>query len=376
MKITDPKDGHPIKIGKRPLDFSIWPVRHGQGGWVTSTRLFVAEPWGIIRDIVQSECPKLSKPAALAFVEQSHDYYRAAATASVTAARPVLLYYCFLNLVKSLILTRKIQSSLDIAKHGLSEGIMSGKPELIGAYLEAYPSNKSVNVFDCFLATIRGVGLAGKIRYDVPMLLRQIVTGHRLFISASKGCKESFLSIRHLHMLHDKKGHLWLKIGVVNEDLHRLGVNQTTLLKRCRLESGWQYVSGQPDVKDGMICLEQINTIEYSIGWLPNAVPELINSIRPYIWQIVLSSPPYRAYYLYLPPLIEQNYILPQLLSAYAILYYFGSITRYRPHRFDQILNSSYGPYVESFLHDQPSQMLFLMASEFAKREVTKAAIV
>jgi hypothetical protein len=45
-------------------------------------------------------------------------------------------------------------------------------------------------------------------------------------------------------------------------------------------------------------------------------------------------------------------------------------------HHFDRILGDLYGPFVEAFLNDQPAQFTYLMASEFAEKEVTKAAIV
>jgi hypothetical protein len=43
---------------------------------------------------------------------------------------------------------------------------------------------------------------------------------------------------------------------------------------------------------------------------------------------------------------------------------------------FDKILDGPYGPAVQGFLNDQPNQFLFLMASEFAQREVVKPALV
>jgi len=135
MKLPQPRQGQQIKIRNRGIDFSIWPVRHGQGGWISNTRIFVAEPWAVIRRVVEDECPKNSKEAALAFLEQSFDYFKAASVASITAARPLLLYYSFLNLAKVLVLTRNIRTNLDVAKHGLSEKIRAGQKELLGAYL-------------------------------------------------------------------------------------------------------------------------------------------------------------------------------------------------------------------------------------------------
>ena len=90
----------------------------------------------------------------------------------------------------------------------------------------------------------------------------------------------------------------------------------------------------------------------------------------------MLSQRPYRQYYLYPSPAAQHGQVLPQILSIYAITFYLGSIVRYRPHHFDEILKGDFGPFIETFLNDQPTQFLYLMASEFAQREVTRAAIV
>jgi len=71
------------------------------------------------------------------------------------------------------------------------------------------------------------------------------------------------------------------------------------------------------------------------------------------------------------------QWLVPEFWAChYAITYYLGSITRYRPHHFDSILEGSFGPLVEAFLNDQPAQFRYLTASKFARREVTRAALV
>jgi hypothetical protein len=66
----------------------------------------------------------------------------------------------------------------------------------------------------------------------------------------------------------------------------------------------------------------------------------------------------------------------PQLLSIYAIAYYIGSITRYRPHQYDDLEISAYGPRILDFVTGQPIQFLYMMASEFIRQDVTKPAIL
>ncbi|QZA77472.1 hypothetical protein K4H28_14485 [Deefgea tanakiae] len=74
-------------------------------------------------------------------------------------------------------------------------------------------------------------------------------------------------------------------------------------------------------------------------------------------------------------PANEMPQILPLLLSIYARAYYFGSITRYRPHHYPSITDSAFGSRVQDFITGQPQQFLYLLASEFAKREIAKPSI-
>lgn len=378
MKLSQPRDGQPLKIRKRGIDFSIWPVRLGQGGWVSNTRIFVSEPWAVIRRVVEDECPKKTREAALAFLEQSYDYFKAASFASVTAARPLLLYYSFMNLAKVLILARNARTNLDVARHGLSEQIKIGQKELTGAFLDAYPSNNNhINIFNELLTIVKGSGLTAPTKFDIPIVLRQILTGHRLFVAATKGTGETFIAIEKIEMLDNGTDQIWLRIGIVRGDLARLGISQAAFCARAQLVAAtWRPVAPAMGANSDMLWFEQVTPTNYSPSWLSDAVQPMINTVKPLLWQVVSSMPPYRHYYLYLPPPSELPFVLPQILSSYAAMYYFGSITRYRPHHFDKILGGPYGPFVESFLHDQPSQMLFMMASEFAKRDVTRAAIV
>lgn len=167
---------------------------------------------------------------------------------------------------------------------------------------------------------------------------------------------------------------MWLHVEVANGDLSRLGLGQAKLLQLSRLAPSWHAVRAPHGVSK--LWLETTSPGNYSAGWIADGVMPLVDAIRHHIWQTVLTVPPYRGYYLFVPPSSELPSVLPQILSAYALMFYFGSITRYRPHHFDRILVGPYGAFVESFMQDQPSQLLFLFASEFAKREVSKAALV
>jgi hypothetical protein len=58
------------------------------------------------------------------------------------------------------------------------------------------------------------------------------------------------------------------------------------------------------------------------------------------------------------------------------LFFYFGSVTRYRPHVYEEILSGPYGPFVNEFMASQPDQLLYLLASEICEREVAKPALI
>jgi hypothetical protein len=235
-----------------------------------------------------------------------------------------------------------------------------------------------LKVFDEFLIAIKGTGLAATTRFDLPLLLPQVVAGHRLWAAGSGASEtERFVSIQRVEFVQDVAAkEIWLRIYLFADDVKRIGLGYHDLLDRSQIGTAFQQVHSS-DILDSrpLICCEQTSGVSY--GHRPSdKVQTLVDSVKEKLWCTVLSIPPYRKYYLYPAPISEQPQVLPQLLSVYAITFYLGSITRYRPHHFNTIINGEFGPQVEAFLNDHPQQFVYLMASQFAEQEVTKAALV
>lgn len=369
MPLPQKHSGVPLEINNRCVTFSFWPTKKRVKRHTTAPLLFVTDPWPIVEMHINRDCPKISLAEAMAFCAQAKDYFRAASVASLTAAKPVLLYYCFLNLVKSFVLIKGRQDTLAKAYHGLSEQKADKGKELFDASLSAIPTSKnSVNVFDEFLKVLGYTGVEPNTKYLLPVLLPQIVTGHRLWCSAT-GQNERFIAIGKIELLKDLRS-IWINIYVSRGDFQRLRLTHKDFLDTTGLSSTFREVAVNPPT---IICFEQKKTIRYSHR-PSDELLTLIATVKQYIWQVVGSMSPYRAYYLYAAPKSESR--LPQLAAIYAVMFYLSSITRYRPHEFDKILKGEYGPFIQTFLNDQPMQFLFLIASEFAQQEVTKAALV
>jgi hypothetical protein len=127
--------------------------------------------------------------------------------------------------------------------------------------------------------------------------------------------------------------------------MQRHGMTQKQLLERSGLRSLFELVR-DPDGVDQWLCLQRAATVEYQHR-PTERVMELIDVVRPLLYRIVSAVPgtSYRRSYLYLAPRSGDR--VAQLEATWALLYFLGSVVRYRPHRFHEIARSPYGPFVD-----------------------------
>lgn len=379
MPLPQPRQGQRVDVKRRPVPFSQWPSRRGRRHYALQSLLFARDPWLVIARGVTRECPKVRSAEALACLEQSKDFYAAVTGNGVIAARPLALYYSFMNLAKTYCLTRGGRATFDQAQHGISEQRAPGARELVGAFLRAYPSipADTANNFDELMQALNGVGLAAQTDFQLPFLLPQIVPGHRFWALGAKKA-ERFIALHEIRFQHDPANRtMWLNLYFVADDLSRLGITQQRMLNESRLAGEFRGVAcnEQWDGRD-LLCFEQINFHQYPGGYPADDFQHVIAPLRAKLWVTIATVAPYRRYYVYLAPQAEHPYVLPQLLSIYAIMYYLGSITRYRPHQYDAISVGQFGPWIQEFVGGQPLQFLYLMASDFARQDVTKPSIL
>ena len=379
VQLSQPRVGTQVVVRQRPVPFSFWPMQRGTRRFGLQSSLFVRDPWTVIRDAVQSRCPSVAKPEALACLEQARDFYTSALSANIAAARPLQLYYCFLNLAKAFALTSGAAPTFGRARHGLSEQVGPGGRELLDAYLQVAAAGPggTPQIFAEFYRAVSGSAMpAALARLDVPTLLPQILPGHRLWTAAAHRT-ERFIALHEVRLYEDRTARsLWLSLVLFRDDLSRLGLSNSALLGGCRLDTRFRQVKSSEAIGDRrLICYEQLAPMAYAAR-PSDVVPALVASLKNDLWTVVGASPPYRRYYVYVAPPIEHPTVLPQLLSIYAVMYYLGSITRYRPQHFDAILKGPFGSQIEEFLAGQPTQYIYLMASEFVRRDVTLPSIV
>jgi hypothetical protein len=379
MNLPEARAGTRIEISGYQTEFSFWPTGERQGSRIVQSRLFALDPWAIIRQVVETAgLPIDTRDEALATLQQAEDFYEIGTGRGNEAARPLVLYYSYLNLAKTFCLTKGQRTTLDGADHGLRAPrppAGASDPTDVPVLVERSGPRGSqpdyISAFDEFRVALTGVPAPGNSQLKVSTMLPQILSGHRLWAQGADQ-PERFVIVDEIRFLQDGAGLMWVDIRLKRQDLARLAMTPQQMLAISGLGAAFREVADDP----AMVRIEQIAPISYVATREVDHLHQLVEAVRGDLWMTVSILPPYRRYYVYLCPPAERRYVLPQLLSMYAMTFYFGSITRYRPHRFDLLLKSPFGPRVRDFVTGQPQQFLYQMASEFAARDIARPSIL
>ena len=374
--LPQPRTGERLKTKGRPTEFSLWPTKRLRAHARIQPKLFALEPWGILQNVIKQHCPNVRKSEASACLRQAHDFFLVGTESGVEAARPLALYYCYMNLLKVLCLTRGSNNTFNNAQHGIAE-IFNANYESIILRAFRSPNNGKLQNFSEMMSVIKGTGLSVSADFPLGHILPQILPGHRLWCEAASKT-ERFIAFEDIQFWRDTNTtSVWLRLYLYSDDLSRLGVTHAGFLQQSGLAQRFhEVVSDREEDKRKLICFEQIAPASYTAQHPADELANLVSGIRNDVWVTVSSMPPYRRYYAYLCPPAELAARLPQILSIYAITYHLGSVTRYRPQDYDQMLVEKFGVRILDFVTGQPSQFLFLIASEIAQQEITQPSII
>lgn len=326
-----------------------------------SARVVTADPWAFYRHLALTKLNGGEAVRALPFIDQAYDFFRAARNPHA-GSRPVLYYYCFLNLIKAALLIQRSPIPV-VLKHGISDpkANQRSKLQLSGQHVRIL--GRARDRSDLFPEAIVMLGgLASKARdFNVIDLLAQVPCIHRTFTRVS-GKAPSFCPVDRTELFHDRSS-VWARLGVnlrhrdVQSTLPRLkGMRrfQSTLVQVRSAERGeaWFETKPAPGRTRG------VNT----------AIQSLSKSLQALTPAPILTTQGYRMYL----PTTSASSRLPPLAVGYAVAFYLGSVTRYRPDVFDKILTKGYAWVVEEFLATYPMQFIYGLASEVAGVDVVR----
>lgn len=373
MKVAYPRQSQILCINGRALPFSYFPVGRGGRRKAVYDSLFATSPWAVMSGHITEELGHSTdlQAEALAFLEQARQFYDAAGT--YRAANPLLYYYAFLNLAKPLIRVRGYSGDLARAYHGL-QNVHSGSGDEPADFQVVVEGKrpKGVSVF-AELSRRLGTGSPATGPKEVEDLMAQVVVGHRLWRQAT-GARERFIGIERVEMRQDRSNScMWLRLVIRREDFDRFDFTHKFVRESGGLGEEFHEVKGG-DAPSDCVVFEQRQSVNY--GQRPSDYLDgLVDGLRDRLWRIVSTDADqaYRRYYLHLPD--SSQTVLPQLSGIWALLYHYGSLVRYQPHRYSAMARGKYGAFIQEFVAAQPEQLLYLLASELCQREVAKPAI-
>lgn len=368
--------GEPLKVKARPIPFSIYPVKRTTRRFGLQSKIFATSPWGVMKQVIEDSLSASARDEARAFLEQAQNFYEIASRSHLSPTKPLLFYYSFLNLVKALALVRRTQTSYGPAYHGLTESTPAGGQEFHDSVVTGNWRGTNPRLFNDLKQIITGKTDPKGRDYTLKNVMPQLVPGHRVWCAAT-GASERFVELHRIQFrFNETTKEVWAELGIFSDDLTRFGITRRRLLQESGLSSLFREVSPSEKIGDRtLIRLEQTRAVKYT-GRPSDKIAEIVKTLKPYLWFSVMTIPPFRKSYLYLCPPAERGDMLAQVISIYLVFFYLGSVTRYRPNLFQTIFDSKYGSHLEEVILNLPQQFLYLIASEFAEREVVHAPLV
>lgn len=366
--------GDQLQIGREWVSFGRNIVVRTGSTFTLQHRLFVNDPWALIADAIHQALPDdRARDIAHSFRRQAEDYFRAATIGRELAVRPVLLYYAFLNLSKAYAVAKGNTGLAGKTGHGVSSP--PSRPRQIQGALIRFekPSPNRPGVFQELLKQLDGNPAVLSSDLRLGQLLPQILPGHRLWCRAADR-PERFIPVEHFEIRHASRSkRVWLNLYLDRNDLDALGISEARALAEGDLATEFEIADDSSHCE--LACFQQRNPESYSAD-ASEALLRVVRRVRNSIWETVKVASPYRKPYIYCSPITERKARLPQMLSVYLLMFFLGSVTRYAPLHFEDLLESRYGPLFETFISESPMQFLYLMASEILDREVSKPAII
>lgn len=318
-------------------------------------RVVTSDVWSYFKHLASNRKNKKIKIESIhAFIDQAYEFYSAADNPRMSS-RPLLYYYSFMNLAKAAILTSGIRLPSKV-KHGLHEPKTNIKQRYKFAGKEIRSEGRASNKEQLFPEFVNYLGGYGQAKtYKIISMLEHIPGVHRTFCQVRRKA-HSFLPVKKIVLLKQKR-RLWVRFVLDKED-----VDVIDLVKKVEKRREFKRVFSQ------VLPPKEIRKIErwYETEDIPavgrgadTAIVKLAKTVRSVGIRTILTGRGQRLYFSSHDP----KKCPPQLASIYAVMFYLGSITRYKPYDFDRIISKKYSWLIGEFLNTQPLQFLYLLAS-------------
>lgn len=322
-------------------------------------RVVTGNPWEFMRHTLRS-LPAGPSERAFAYLEQAYDFFVSAQNPRI-ASRPLLYYYSFLNLAKVFLLHQG-KTVPHVVKHGIADPRANAEVAPLLEQEVDVPgiAHDQSQLFPELFAAIngaQGLPIAGK--YKIEDLIKEIPAVHRIYTSI-RGVNDHFVPLDNVSIFVDGSD-VWASFAIS--------------VTNGRIAAALQALKAKPsfgafeelNTSDGNVHKYQSSTRQFhDEASFYASLDALATELRKLGIGAIHTQNGYR-YYLY-----SDTPKMPQLASLYAVIFYLGSITRYRPHDFARI-TADYSWLVSEIIDTQPAQWVYVLASHMAGTEVLSA---
>lgn len=321
----------------------------------------VADVWPFLRYTIKV-ARKNKKPLKsgeriflLNLLEQAEYFFKTAADAPIKS-QPLLYYYSFMNLAKVAINLDSYLGNGQKYNHGISDNI-SLSTKLSNAELTLWKSsNGSYSVSEYLLNMLENkslsynkIGRGNGIIFKIQELLRDCVGVSKTYCEIYN-CPTVFYKLDNVRV-YAKSKKMYFEAMICDCD---------DSVKSKLVARGYT-VTKSPE---GIFMLSSSCSVRTTSNPTIAEKHRLSKQMRDIgVWSYCDGD----VYKLYISPVAGD---LSSAAVIYHIMFFFGSITRYHPDLFDEIISAKEYWLVSEFLKTQPIQFLFYMVSKINGSEI------
>ena len=136
---------------------------------------------------------------------------------------------------------------------------------------------------------------------------------------------------------------LSISLDFLADDFARLPLSRQQIISYAGFDD-FDVIGHSPDLV--YVHFQQKQPVSYTSNPVI-ALNTIIRSTRNRIWETVRIGSPYRKSYIYLCPPSEQPSRLPQILSIYLLMFFLGSVTRYNPQYFEDLIKQDTARFLQ-----------------------------
>lgn len=340
-----PEPAKQATLNHAPVAFSSF------GAGPAEPLVLTADPWSYLRAWLTQKAQKSRMDnkkrltRALYYSGLAESFY-GAATAVSLPAKGTLSYYGVLNLVKAFISVRGVDLESRFEHHGLN--LPSGEQQSV--QVQPKPK-KSVSIFHELAAQL-GTPVSGRQSYKLTDLCAHISEIHEIAhtLGHLPTTKRTFLPIDIEILFNDDEDKLFSEISYDRKQIQRVHVSRFLSGERKKYFADAQE---RPD------CVSHRSRRRRAFKWsnFPTIYRNLCADYQRFDICGLLTRDGYRYYCDLGDPSFHH------LCYAFMLMFYVGTVTRYRPSEAEAVLQGDLRPLISEAIANCPDQFLYQFTS-------------